>query len=65
MSNAQPIRPRMATKTTMAFAIVASQYNLGFVQPMVDQAYRELSELEQGSQVSLTWVPGALKFLWL
>lgn len=51
----------MATRTTMAYAIVASQYNLGFVQPMVDQAYRELSELEQGCSVSLTWVPGAFE----
>lgn len=51
----------MATRTTTAFAIVASQYNLGFVQPMVDHAYRELSELEQGCQVSLTWVPGAFE----
>lgn len=51
----------MATRTTMAYAIVASQYNLGFVQPMVDHAYRELSELEQGCNVSLTWVPGAFE----
>lgn len=51
----------MATRTTLAFAIVASQYNLGFVQPLVDNAYRELSELEQGSSISLTWVPGAFE----
>ena len=61
MSTAQPIRPRMATRTTLAFAIVASQYNLGFVQPMVDNAYRELNDLEPGTQVSLTWVPGAFE----
>ncbi|HRJ73378.1 MAG TPA: 6,7-dimethyl-8-ribityllumazine synthase [Terrimicrobiaceae bacterium] len=61
MSKTQPIRPRMAVRATLAFAIVASQYNLAYVQPMVDHAHSEISALEPGATVSLIWVPGAFE----
>ncbi len=51
----------MAPRSNYSFAIVASQYNLEFTQPLVDNAYRELGALEQGAAVQLTWSPGAFE----
>ena len=55
------MRPRLSTKATLSFAIVASQYNAQFVQPLVDNAYRELNALEPGAAVSLVAAPGAFE----
>ncbi len=43
MSKTQPIKPRMALRATLSFGIVASQYNLSYVQSMVDRAHDFLS----------------------
>lgn len=51
----------MATKATLSFAIVASQFNEKFTQPLVDNAYRELHVLEPGANVSLISAPGAFE----
>lgn len=56
-----PLRPRMAPRSTFSFAIVASQYNLEFTQPLVDFAHQELTTLEQGALVQLVWAPGAFE----
>lgn len=58
---AQPLRPRMAPRSSFSFALVASQYNLSFTQPMLEHAYRELIFLEQGARTSIYWAPGAFE----
>jgi 6,7-dimethyl-8-ribityllumazine synthase len=55
------MRPRLAPKATLSFAIVASQYNAQFTQPLVDNAYRELNILEPGATVSLVSAPGTFE----
>ncbi len=61
MSKEQLLRPRMAVKASLSFAIVASQFNLNFVQGLSDNAYREINELEPGASVSIVWAPGAFE----
>lgn len=61
MSKTQPIKPRMALRASLSFGIVASQYNLSYVQAMVDSAHNELNQLEPGANISLTWVPGSFE----
>lgn len=61
MSKSVPMRPRLAPKATLSFAIVASQYNARFTQPLVDNAYRELNILEPGATVSLISAPGSFE----
>jgi len=61
MSKSVPMRPRLAPKATLSFAIVASQYNAQFTQPLVDNAYRELNILEPGATVSLVSAPGTFE----
>ena len=55
------MRPRQAPKATLSFAIVASQYNAQFTQPLVDNAYQELNLLEPGATVSLVSAPGSFE----
>ncbi|MEI6493561.1 MAG: 6,7-dimethyl-8-ribityllumazine synthase [Verrucomicrobiota bacterium] len=55
------MRPRLAPKATLSFAIVASQYNSQFTQPLVDNAYQELNILEPGATVSLVSAPGSFE----
>lgn len=61
MSSAHPIRPRLAGKATLSFAIVASQYNLEYVQGLISHAHQELNALEPEGQIMLHWVPGAFE----
>ncbi|MEI6339044.1 MAG: 6,7-dimethyl-8-ribityllumazine synthase [Verrucomicrobiota bacterium] len=61
MSTAQPIRPRTVGKASFSFAIVASQYNATYVQGLVEQAHREINELEPGAKIKIIWVPGAFE----
>ena len=61
MSKSVPMRPRLAPKATLSFAIVASQYNAQFTQPLVDNAYQELNILEPGATVSLISAPGSFE----
>lgn len=61
MSKTQPIKPRMALRATLSFGIVASQYNLAYVQAMADHAQNELNQLEPGANVSVVWVPGSFE----
>jgi 6,7-dimethyl-8-ribityllumazine synthase len=61
MSTAHPIRPRNLGKATLSFAIVAGQYNLTYTQGLVDNAQRELNELEPGANIRLVWAPGAFE----
>jgi 6,7-dimethyl-8-ribityllumazine synthase len=51
----------MASKAVLSFAIVASQYNLTYTQGLVDNAQRELTELEPGAHIHLSWAPGAFE----
>jgi len=61
MSKMLPVRPRQATKAMLSFAIVASQYNSEFVQPLVDHAKKELGVLEPGASITVIQVPGAFE----
>jgi 6,7-dimethyl-8-ribityllumazine synthase len=61
MSKTSFIRPRTSTKASLSFAIVASQYNNTYVQPLVESATSEINELEPGAHVSLVRVPGAFE----
>ncbi len=51
----------MVGKTNLSFAIVAGQYNLTYTQGLVDNAERELAELEPGSTSRVIWTPGAFE----
>lgn len=55
------MRPRQAPRATLSFAIVASQYNAKFTQPLVDNAYQEINLLEPGATVTLISTPGAFE----
>jgi 6,7-dimethyl-8-ribityllumazine synthase len=55
------IRPRTARKSGLSFAIVASQYNNTYVQPLVDSATSEINGLEPGASVYLVRVPGSFE----
>ncbi len=61
MSKSVPMRPRQAPRATLSFAIVASQYNAKFTQPLVDNAYQEINLLEPGATVTLISTPGAFE----
>jgi len=61
MPKAFPLRPRSATDTSFSFAIVASQFNNLYVQPLVDNARRELAELEPGSVIEVFRTPGSFE----
>ncbi len=61
MSKSVPMRPRLSQKATLAFAIVASQYNPQYVQPLVDNTYRELNMIEPGATISLVSAPGSFE----
>lgn len=55
------MRPRLAPKATLTFAIVASQFNAQYVQPLVDHTYRELNMLEPGAPITLISAPGSFE----
>ncbi len=55
------MRPRLAPKASLSFAIVASQFNAQYVQPLVDNAYNELNLLEPGATVTLVPAPGSFE----
>lgn len=61
MSKTLPMRPRLAPKATLTFAIVASEYNAQFVQPLVDHTFRELNMLEPGATINLVPAPGSFE----
>jgi len=61
MSKTLPMRPRLAPKATLTFAIVASEYNAQFVQPLVDHTFRELNMLEPGATINLVSAPGSFE----
>jgi len=61
MSKTPFIRPRTTKKSGFSFAIVASQYNNTYVQPLVDSATWEINELEPGAYVYLVRVPGSFE----
>jgi len=61
MTKSVPMRPRLAPKATLAFAIVASQYNAVYTQALVDHAYAELNVIEPGATVSLVSSPGSFE----
>jgi len=51
----------MSTRSSLAFAIVASQYNLEYTQALVENAHREITTLEPGALVQLVWAPGSFE----
>ena len=61
MSKMFLMRPRQATKATLSFAIVASQYNAKYVHSLVEYATKELQWLEPGVVISSLQVPGAFE----
>ena len=62
MEKMLPIRPRASVlRSTMQFAIVASQYNIDFAQSLVDAAHNEISALEADAKIDLVWAPGTFE----
>jgi 6,7-dimethyl-8-ribityllumazine synthase len=61
MSKTPFIRPSITAKASLSFAIVASQYNNTYVQPLVEFASAEINELEPDAHVSLVRVPGSFE----
>ncbi len=61
MSKIPLIRPRTLTGASLSCAIVASQYNNTYVQPLVDSATKEINELEPAARVSVVRVPGSFE----
>jgi 6,7-dimethyl-8-ribityllumazine synthase len=55
------LRPRSVKKSGLSFAIVASEYNNRYVQPLVDSARSEINTLEPGAAVHLVRVPGSFE----
>jgi len=51
----------MVGKASFSFVIVASQYNATYVQGLVEQAHREINELEPGAKIKIFWAPGAFE----
>jgi 6,7-dimethyl-8-ribityllumazine synthase len=54
-------RPRIAGKSGLSFAIVASRYNNAYVQALIDSATSELNQVEPGADVHLVRVPGSFE----
>ena len=61
MSKLFPPRPRVTTKSAGSYAIVASKFNEEYVQALVDNAHRELNELDPGANIVLVWTPGSFE----
>ncbi|MDX2079401.1 MAG: 6,7-dimethyl-8-ribityllumazine synthase [Terrimicrobiaceae bacterium] len=61
MSKSVPMRPRLAPKATLSFAIVASEFNSQFVQPLVNHTFTELNSLEPGATINLISAPGSFE----
>jgi 6,7-dimethyl-8-ribityllumazine synthase len=60
MSKLAPTRPRASHKPR-TFIIVASQFNLPYVEGLVDHATEELRALAPNANVSIERVPGAFE----
>jgi 6,7-dimethyl-8-ribityllumazine synthase len=60
MSSTAPRRPQV-DKGKRTFQIVASQFNLQYVQALVDHAANELHELAPGWAISIHRVPGSFE----
>jgi 6,7-dimethyl-8-ribityllumazine synthase len=61
MSKTPLIRPPVSSKTSLCFAIVASQYNNTYVQPLIEFATAEINDLEPEAHLSLVRVPGSFE----
>lgn len=61
MPKAFSLRPRTASDTSRSYAIVASQFNDTYVQPLVDHASRELTEIEPGAKIEVFRSPGSFE----
>lgn len=61
MSLAVPTRPRLASRATLSFAIITSQYNQKYTDALTDHAFRELNILEPGVAITLITAPGAFE----
>ena len=61
MPKTSTVRPRLARKSGLSFAIVASRYNNAYVQALIDSATTELNEVEPGANVHLVRVPGSFE----
>jgi 6,7-dimethyl-8-ribityllumazine synthase len=61
MSTAQPLRPRIVGKTKLNLSLVASQYNLPYVQGLVAAVEEEMSTISAGARMNIVWVPGAFE----
>jgi 6,7-dimethyl-8-ribityllumazine synthase len=61
MPKTSTIRPRIARKSGLSFAIVASRYNNAYVQALIDSATSELNQVEPGADVHLVRVPGSFE----
>jgi len=60
MSSNAPRRPRV-DKGKRTFQIVASQFNVQYVQGLVDHAAEELNELAPSAGISIHRVPGSFE----
>ena len=60
MSKSVPPRPR-AVRSKRTFAIVASQFNVQYVQGLVDHAEQELRQLAAQATISIHRVPGSFE----
>jgi len=61
MSIAQPIRPRIGGRSHLHLTVVASQYNLPFVQGMIAHLEEEVQAISPGAKMKIVWVPGAFE----
>jgi len=61
MSNFIPIRPRQQSKQVDRIAIVASQYNNQYVQPLVDHCCNEIYAINPRAELELFNAPGAFE----
>jgi len=58
-------RPDGSLKASRRYVVVASRYNPGFVDPMVNKAVEEISLIEPRSTVQLVHAPGSFEIPYL
>jgi 6,7-dimethyl-8-ribityllumazine synthase len=61
-----PTRPRISTPSNATrIAVVASNYNAEFVEPMVTRALDEIRAIEPGAEIEVSRVPGSFEIPYL
>jgi 6,7-dimethyl-8-ribityllumazine synthase len=61
MQKSFPLRPQPQGGLKLSLAIVASEFNRGFVQGLVDNALHEIQEIHPDYRADTFWCPGSFE----